>query len=40
MTAVSKNFDVLVDFIEKYNKTFHITIKMKLTDVKSDSYAE
>ena len=42
MTAVSKNvyFDVLDDIVNKYNNTFHRTIKMKAIDVKSDSYAE
>ena len=42
MTAVSKNlyFDVLDDAVDKYNNTFHGTIKMKPIDVKSDSYAE
>ena len=33
-------FDVLDDIIDKYNNTRHKTIKMKHTDVKSDSYAE
>ena len=42
MAAVSKNiyFDVLDDIVNKYNNTFHRTIKMKPTDVKSDSYAD
>ena len=42
MTAVSKNlyFDVLDDAVDKYNNTFHGTIKVKPIDVKSDSYAE
>ena len=42
MTAVSKNvyFVVLDDIVNKYNNTFHRTIKMKLNDIKSDSYAE
>ena len=42
MTAVSKNlyFDVLDDAVDKYNNTFHGTIKMKPIDVRSDSYAE
>ena len=42
MTAVSKNvyFDVLNDIVNKYNNTFHRTIKTKTTDVESDSYAE
>ena len=42
MTAVSKNvyFDVLDDIVDKYNNTYHRTIKMKHIDVKSSSYAE
>ena len=42
MTAVSKNIyiDVLGDIVNKYNNTVHRTIKMKLIDVTSDSYAE
>ena len=42
MTAVSKNvyFDVLDDIINKYNNKVYRTIKMKPTDVTSDSYAE
>ena len=42
MTAVSKNvyFNVLDDFVDKYNNTYHNTIKMKITYVKSNSYAE
>ena len=42
MTAVSKNvyFDVLDDIANKYNDTIHRTIKTKLIDVTSDSYAE
>ena len=42
MTAVSKNvyFVVLDDIVNKYNNTFHRTIKMKLNYIKSDSYAE
>ena len=42
MTAVSKNvyFDVLDDIVNKYNNTVHRTIKMKLIDVTSYSYAE
>ena len=42
MTAVSKNvcFDLLDDFVNKYNNTVHRTIKMKPIDVTSDSYAE
>ena len=42
MTAISKNmyFDVLNDIVDKYNNTYHKTIKMKPIDVKSDSFAE
>ena len=42
MTAVSKNvyFDVLDDIVNEYNNTVHRTIKMKPTDLTSDSYAE
>ena len=42
MTAASKNvyFDVLNNIVDKYNNTYRNTIKMKSTDVKSNSYAE
>ena len=42
MTAVSKNvyFNVLDDLVNKYSDTVHRKIKMKPTDVISDSYAE
>ena len=42
MTAVSKNvyFDVLDDFVDEYNNTYHRTIKMKPIYVKCDSYGE
>ena len=42
MTAISKNvyFDILDDIVDKYNNTYHKTIKMKLIDVKIDSFAE
>ena len=42
MRAVSKNvyFDVLSDIVDKYNHTYHRTIKMKPLNVTSDSYAE
>ena len=42
MTAISKNvyFDVLDDIVDKYNNTYHNTIKMKPIDVKSDFFAE
>ena len=41
MTAVSKKvyFEVLDSIVDKYNNTYHTTIKMKLVDVKSDSHA-
>ena len=41
MTAVSKNvyFDVLNSTVDKYNDTYHNTIKMKPINVKSNSYA-
>ena len=40
MTSVSKNvyIDKLNDTVNKYNNTYHSTIKMKLADVKSDRY--
>ena len=42
MTAVSKKvyFDFLNDIVDKYNNTYHRTIKIKPIDVKSDSYVE
>ena len=42
MTAVSKNvyFDVLDNNVDKYNNTYHISIKMKPIDVKSNSNAK
>ena len=42
MTAISKNvnFDVLDDIVDKYNNTYHKTIKMKPKDIKSDLFAE
>ena len=42
MTAISKNvyFDVLHNIVNKYNNPVHRTIKMKPTDVTSDSHAE
>ena len=42
MTAISKNvyFNVLNDIVDKYNNTYHKTIKMKPTDVKNNSFAE
>ena len=37
MTAISKNmyFDGLNDIVDKYNNTYHKTIKMKPIDVKN-----
>ena len=42
MTAISKNvyFDVLDDIVNKYNNTFHRTIKTKPIYVTDDYYAE
>ena len=42
MTAISKNvyFDVLNDFVDEYNNTYHRTIKMKPIDAEDDSFAE
>ena len=42
MTAVSKNvcFNVLDDIVNECNNTVYRIMKMKLTDVTSDSYAE
>ena len=42
MTAISKNvyFDVFNDIVDKYNNTYHRTIKMKPIDVKRDSFAK
>ena len=42
MTAISKNlyFEVLDDNVNKYNKTVHKTVKIKLIDVTDDSYSE
>ena len=42
MTAISKNvyFDVLDDIVNKYNNAVHRTIKMRPTDVTTDSFAE
>ena len=31
---------MLNDIVDKYNKTYHGTIKMKPTDVRSNSYSE
>ena len=42
MTAISKNvyFDVLNDFVNKYNNTVHKTLKIKPLDVTDNSCAE
>ena len=42
MTSVSKNMyiDKLDDIVNKYNNTYHGTIKMKPADVKSDTYID
>ena len=42
MAAISNNiyFDVLDDIVNKYNNTFHGTIKMKPIDVTDDPYTE
>ena len=42
MTSVSKNiyFNVLDSIVDKYNNTYHNSIKMKPIDVKSKSHAE
>ena len=39
MTSTSKNFyiDKLDDLVNKYNNTYHRTIKMKSVDVKSNT---
>ena len=40
MTSISKNvfIDKLDDIVDKYNNTYHSTIKMKPVDVKSSKY--
>ena len=42
VTAISKKnyFDVLDDIVDKYNHTYHRTIKMKPINVGDDSFAE
>ena len=42
ITPISKNvyFNVLNDVVDRYHNTYHKAIKMKPTDVKSDSFAE
>ena len=42
MTSVSKNvyIDKLDDIVNKYNNTYHSTIKMKHVDVKTNTYID
>ena len=42
MTSISKNvyIDKLDDIVNKYNNTYHSTIKMKPADVKSNTYID
>ena len=43
MTAISKNIffvDILNDTVDKYNNTYHRTIKMKPIDLEDGSFAE
>ena len=42
ITSVSKNvyIDKLDDIVDKYNNTYHSTIKMKPVDVKSNTYTD
>ena len=42
MTSVSKNvhIDKLDDIVNKYNNTYHSTIKMKPADAKSNTYID
>ena len=42
MTSISKNvyIQILDDTVNKYNNTYHITIKMKPVDVKSSTYID
>ena len=42
MTSASKNvyIDKLNDTVNKYNNTYHSTIKMKSIDVKSNTYID
>ena len=42
MTSISKNVyrDKLDDIVNKYNNKYHSTIKMKLVDIKSNTYID
>ena len=42
MTSISKNvyIDKLDDIVNKFNNTYHRTIKMKLVNVKSSAYID
>ena len=42
MSSISKNvyIDKLDDIVNKYNNTYHSTIKMKSLDVKSSTYID
>ena len=42
MTSVSKNVHInkLDDILKKYNNTYHTSIKMKLVDVKNNTYID
>ena len=42
MTSISKNayIDKLDDIVNKYNNTYHNTVKMKSVDVKSSAYID
>ena len=42
VTLISKNvyIDILADIVDKYNNTYHRTIKMKHVDVKSSTYID
>ena len=42
MTSVSKNMyiDKLDNIVNKYNNTYHTTIKMRPVDVKSNTYIQ
>ena len=41
MTSISKNVYIdKLDIVNKYNNTYHSTIKMKPVDVKSSTYID